>query len=112
MDYTYAGKWSELGVALQPELFKTSNKNFPGLKDVELRRKLCNLDEPGASVETPYLKINTIIKTLDLDGFVMFCDGRVERTRTKDVGKRAGRVRRSWSREMIWRRMGGVDGES
>ncbi|KAF2713497.1 glycoside hydrolase family 114 protein [Pleomassaria siparia CBS 279.74] len=110
VDYTYSGRWSDQGVALSPELFKTSNKNFPGLNDEKLRRKLCNLDEPGASLETPYLKINTIIKTLDLNGFIMFCDGRVEKTRTKDVNK--GGVRRSWSREKIWRRMGGVTGNT
>lgn len=109
VDYTYSGKWSDQGVALTPEQFKTSNKNFPGLTNEKLRRKLCNLDEPGVTLENPYLKINTIIKTLDLDGFIMFCDGRVEKTRTKDVGKKSGRVmKRSWSREKIWRRMGGV----
>jgi hypothetical protein len=112
VDYTYSGKWSDEGVALQPELFKTSNKNFPGLKNEVLRRKLCNLDEEGVTLDKPYLKINTIIKTLDLDGFVMFCDGRVEKTKTKDVGKKGEKVRRSWSREKIWRSMGGVPRKS
>jgi len=104
VDYNYTGKWSDQGVALSPDLFRTSNKNFPGLNNEKLRRKLCNLDEPGVTLDKPYLKINTIIKTLDLDGFIMFCDGRVERTKTKDVGRS---IKRSWSREKIWRRMGG-----
>ena len=69
-------------------------------------------DEPGASLENPYLKINTIIKTLDLDGFVMFCDGSAEKTKTKDVDKQRGKNdprlnRRSWVREQLWRKMGG-----
>ncbi|KAF2680800.1 glycoside hydrolase family 114 protein [Lentithecium fluviatile CBS 122367] len=85
VNYTYTGKWSDDGVALDPSKFRTNNVNFPGLTNEKLRRKLCNLDEPGASLETPYLKINTIIKTLALDGFIMFCDGRVERSRTKDI---------------------------
>ncbi|KAF2193910.1 glycoside hydrolase family 114 protein [Zopfia rhizophila CBS 207.26] len=117
VNYTYSGEWSNEGVALQPELFKTRNVNFPGLTDEKLRRKLCNLDEPGASLDKPYLKINTIIKTLDLDGFIMFCDGTAERTKTKDVSQRGGggggsnmKTRRSWVREQQWRKMGGEPG--
>jgi hypothetical protein len=110
VNYTYTGRWSAEGVALQPEQFRTDNVNFPGLRDEKLRRKLCNLDEPGASLEEPYLKINTIIKTLELDGFIMFCDGTAERTKTKDVDVRTvknGIVKRSWARERMWRRAGG-----
>jgi hypothetical protein len=121
VNYTYSGKWSDEGVALDPTKFRTSNVDFPGLTNEKLRRKLCNLDEPGASVETPYLKINTIIKTLELDGFIMFCDGRVEKSRTKDVENQRGGnsdndslmargkalYRRSWTREAMWRRGGG-----
>jgi hypothetical protein len=125
VNYTYSGKWSSDGVALDPTKFRTSNVDFPGLTNEKLRRKLCNLDEPGASVENPYLKINTIIKTLDLDGFIMFCDGRAEKSRTKDVENQRGGggrdndddssfarrnkevYRRGWAREKMWRRMGG-----
>jgi hypothetical protein len=106
----YSGGWSDDGVALNPTQFKTKNIAFPELTGEKLRRKLCNLDEPGVTLDNPYLKINTIIKTLDLDGFIMFCDGRVEKTRTKDVEQQHGpnkKSRRSWSRELIWRRMGG-----
>lgn len=122
VNYTYSGRWSDQGVALQPEKFKTNNVHFPGLTDEKLRRKLCNLDEPGVTLDKPYLGINTIIKTLDLDGFVMFCDGKVERTRTKDVGQQRGvgkrgdgemkngYMRRTWSREKMWRKMGGQPG--
>jgi hypothetical protein len=116
INYTYSGRWSSDGVALDPSLFRTNNDNFPGLRDEQLRRKLCNLDEEGASLENPYLKINTVIKTLELDGFVMFCNGSAERTRTRSVegqfGKRAVGLpvvpRRSWARERMWRRMGGA----
>lgn len=120
VNYTYSGRWNNQGVALQPELFKTNNVNFPGLTNEKLRRKLCNLDEPGVTLDKPYLGINTIIKTLDLDGFIMFCDGKVEKTRTKDVNQRGkrgqedmrnGYLRRSWSREKSWRRMGGQPGK-
>jgi len=121
VNYTYSGKWSEQGVALDPSKFRISNVDFPGLTNEKLRRKLCNLDEPGATVENPYLKINTILKTLDLDGFIMFCDGRAERSRTKDVENQRGGggnedrlarrdrgvYRRGWAREQMWRRMGG-----
>jgi len=93
INYTYSGRWSEEGVALSPNNFRYTNPAFPGLKDEALRKVLCNLNEPGASLQNPYLKLNTIIKTLELDGFVMFCDGRVERTRTKDVGQRQSYVR-------------------
>jgi hypothetical protein len=109
VNYTYSGRWSDDGVALEPKKFRTNNVNFPGLTDEKLRRKLCNLDEPGASLENPFLKINTVIKTLELDGFAMYCDGSAERTKTKDVGqRRGGNARRSWAREKMWRRMGGV----
>jgi len=110
LNYTYSGRWSDQGVALEPAKFKTNNPNFPGLKDEKLRRKLCNLDEPGASLEKPYLAINTIIKTLELDGFIMFCDGTAEKTKTKDVDVRTvknGIVKRSWAREKMWLKMGG-----
>lgn len=116
LNYTYNGGWSDEGVALKPDQFKTKNVNFPGLTNEKLRRKLCNLDEPGVTIDKPYLKINTVIKTLDLDGFAMTCDGNVEKTQTKDVeGQRGpgtedyqvGKNRRSWSREQMWRRSGG-----
>jgi hypothetical protein len=127
VNYTYSGRWSDEGVALDPSKFRTNNVNFPGLTNEKLRRKLCNLDEPGASLENPYLKINSIIKTLALDGFIMFCDGRAERSRTKDVENQRGpgsegydsstggaplpwnaRLnRRSWTRERMWRKVGG-----
>lgn len=110
VNYTYSGQWSDVGVALEPAKFKTKNVDFPGLTNEKLRRKLCNSDEPGVTLEKPYLKINTIIKTLELDGFIMFCDGSVEKTKTKDVsgGGRNGYVRRNWSREKMWRRMMGI----
>ncbi|KAF2279764.1 uncharacterized protein EI97DRAFT_440057 [Westerdykella ornata] len=111
VNYTYTGGWSDQGVALNPSKFRLTNVNFPGLKDEKLRRKLCNLDEEGASLEKPFLKINSIIKTLELDGFVMFCDGSAEITKTKSVDRamagKSGIVRRSWARERMWRRMGG-----
>jgi len=108
VNYTYSGKWSDQGVALDPSKFRTNNVDFPGLRDEKLRRKLCNLDEPGASLDKPYLKINTVIKTLDLDGFAMFCDGSAEKTRTKDVENQRGqKQKRSWARESMWRRGGG-----
>jgi hypothetical protein len=113
VNYTYTGAWSDDGVALSPSSFRTKNVNFPGLTNEKLRRKLCNLDEPGVTLDNPYLKINTIIKTLELDGFIMFCDGKVERTKTKDVNQGGGRngdngmMRRSWTREKMWRKMGG-----
>lgn len=119
VNYTYTGEWSDDGVALDPSLFRTRNVNFPGLTNESLRRKLCNLDQPGVTLESPYLKINTIIKTLELNGFIMFCDGSAEMTKTKDVGQRRGGdgngqgggngyMRRSWSREQMWRKMGGT----
>lgn len=113
VNYTYSGGWSDEGDALDPSKFRTNNVNFPGLTNEKLRRKLCNLDEPGASLENPYLKINTIIKTLDLDGFVMFCDGTAAKTKTKNVEPQKGNAnpslnRRSWVREQNWRRMGGM----
>lgn len=112
VNYTYSGEWSDDGVALSPSLFRTRNVNFQGLTNEKLRRKLCNLDEPGVTLDSPYLKINTIIKTLELDGFVMFCDGSAEKTKTKDVtgGGRNGNgmLRRNWSREKMWRRMMGM----
>lgn len=109
VNYTYTGAWSDDGVALDPAKFRTNNVNFPGLTGEKLRRKLCNLDEQGVTLENPYLKINTVIKTLELDGFVMFCDGSAEKTKTKDVeNQRGGAQRRSWAREKMWRRMGGV----
>ena len=110
VNWTYTGDWSDDGVALDPAQTQTSNVDFPGLTGEKLRRKLCNLDEEGVSLEKPYLKINTVIKTLALDGFVMYCDGSVERTNTKDVddkGPRGAGNRKSWSREMAWRKMGG-----
>lgn len=125
VNYTYSGKWSDEGVALDPTKFKTNNVDFPGLTNEKLRRKLCNLDEKNVTLDKPYLKINTVIKTLALDGFVMFCDGSAERTKTKDVENQRGGAtlkgrggadmalwqtgvnRRSWARESMWRRMGG-----
>lgn len=111
VNYTYNGDWSDDGVALEPTKFKTSNVDFPGLHDETLRRKLCNLDEDGVTLENPYLKINTVIKTLALDGFVMYCDGSVVKTNTKDVGQRKNGgdfvVRRSWVRQKEWLKMGG-----
>lgn len=115
VNYTYTGEWTDDGVALQPNLFQTSNTDFPTLHNEALRRKLCNLDLPGVTLEKPYLKINTIIKTLDLNGFVMFCDGNATITRTKDVGQRRpgspGKIsaaKRSWARELMWRKMAGL----
>lgn len=116
LNYTYSGGWSNQGVALDPTKFRTNNVNFPGLTNEKLRRKLCNLDEPGVSLDKPYLKINTVIKTLDLDGFAMYCDGSAEKTKTKDVegqngprieDSQVGKNRRSWSRELMWRKTGG-----
>lgn len=111
VNYTYTGEWSDDGVALEPARFRTNNVNFPGLTNEKLRRKLCNLDEAGATLENPYLKINTIIKTLELNGFIMFCDGNATITKTKDVenqrGPGNGMNRRSWAREKMWRRGGG-----
>ncbi|KAK3214739.1 hypothetical protein GRF29_19g1174617 [Pseudopithomyces chartarum] len=116
VNYTYNGGWSDQGVALDPTKIRTKNVNFPNLTNEKLRRKLCNLDEPGVTLDNPYLKINTVIKTLDLDGFAMYCDGSVEKTNTKDVegqngprsgDQQVGKNRRSWSRELMWRKMGG-----
>ncbi|KAL5409156.1 hypothetical protein PMIN03_006087 [Paraphaeosphaeria minitans] len=116
VNYTYNGGWSDDGVALKPSSIRTSNVNFPGLTNDKLRRKLCNLDEEGVTLDNPYLKINTVIKTLALDGFAMYCDGSVERTVTKDVegqngprdvDEHVGKNRRSWAREVVWRKMGG-----
>jgi hypothetical protein len=111
VNYTYLGSWSDDGVALEPKKIKTSNVDYPGLHDEELRRALCNLNQPNATLANPYLKINTVIKTLDLDGFVMYCDGSVARTQTKDVGQRKNEkdsvVRRSWVRQKEWLKMGG-----
>ncbi|KAJ4350349.1 uncharacterized protein N0V89_008970 [Didymosphaeria variabile] len=90
VNYTYTGEWSDDGVALTPSAMRTKNVNFPGLTNEKLRRKLCNLDEKGVTLEKPYLGINTVIKTLALDGFVMYCDGSVEKTNTKDVEGQAG----------------------
>jgi hypothetical protein len=98
-NYTYNGRWSDEGKALTPKNFKYTNPAFPGLKDEALRKVLCSLDQPGATLEKPYLKINSILKTLDLDGFIMFCDGRAEKTKTKNVGQK-----QSWVREQAVRR--------
>jgi hypothetical protein len=111
VNYTYTGEWSDEGVALTPSLFRTNNVDFPGLTNEKLRRKLCNLDEAGVSLDNPYLKINTVIKTLALDGFVMFCDGSAEITKTKSVDRTQNgnsMIRRNWSREKMWRKMGGT----
>ncbi|KAF1965125.1 hypothetical protein BU23DRAFT_575100 [Bimuria novae-zelandiae CBS 107.79] len=116
VNYTYSGGWSDDGVALDPTQIRTNNVNFPELTNEKLRRKLCNQDKSGVTLDKPYLKINTVIKTLELDGFAMYCDGSVEKTNTKNVegqnGPRsedwlAGQNRRSWSRETMWRKMGG-----
>lgn len=104
-NYTYNGRWSDAGVALSPKNFKYTNPAFPGIRDEALRKVLCSLDQEGATLDKPWLKINSIIKTLDLDGFIMFCDGRVERTRVKDVGQKQSWVReRAVRRAVEWRR--------
>jgi hypothetical protein len=111
INYTYTGGWSDDGVALHPEQFRYNNVDFPGLTNEKLRRKLCNLDLPGVTYDNPYLKINTVIKTLALDGFMMFCNGSAEITRTKDVGQRKNMekvVRRSWVRQQWYEKMGGT----
>ncbi|KAF2439423.1 glycoside hydrolase family 114 protein [Karstenula rhodostoma CBS 690.94] len=75
--------------------------------------------EDGVALQPAAIRtsnINTVIKTLALDGFAMYCDGSVERTATKDVegqtgprgeDGRVGKSRRSWARESMWRKMGG-----
>lgn len=59
-----------------------------GLNSEDLRKKLC-VQDTGLNQT---LKLSTEIKVLDLDGWVMWCDGSVGQTKTKEVpnGGRGG----------------------
>ena len=40
VNYTYSGRWSEDGVALEPSKFRTNNVVYPNLRDEALRKKV------------------------------------------------------------------------
>lgn len=55
-----------------------ANENYPNLTQFELRKELCAGNKPALG-----RRLNTIIKAMNLGGWVMYCDGEVVTTITR-----------------------------
>lgn len=55
-----------------------ANENYPNLTQFELRKELCGGNKPALG-----RRLNTIIKAMNLGGWVMYCDGEVVTTVTR-----------------------------
>lgn len=67
--------------------YDLSSTYVPDVTNEALRKRLCLYDQKsGREVLARKLKLSSSIKTMDLDGWVMWCNGRVDETKTTVTG--------------------------